>query len=280
MQMRTQVYIVIILLIITVNFHVSAENAIKGIITYVHKNWATINLGYHDGVKTGMFFVVKNEKRFINIVKVRETYPESSKVKSLVDFGNLLPGYKVFLIELKYSPFRSARYYYEKGEKLLKKDELNKAFLNFYKGILVEPKNPISYINIAYCFYRAKEYKKAIKILNKALKLKNENRTYIVLAYNTMGFCFYELKEFGKSRKYFELSLKRRPFLKNNLSNTFIGLGMIFYKLRNFYTAKLLILKGIEENPDWVSAITDFVSSTSEFFKDFTVAVKNLKIAI
>src|SRR5580704_12142304 len=50
-------------------------------------------------------------------------------------------------------------------------------------------------------------YKDAIKLLEKALKIKKDNAEY----YNKMAFCNMELKDFPSAQKNLELSLKFMP---------------------------------------------------------------------
>ena len=65
----------------------------------------------------------------------------------------------------------------------------------------LQPENPISIINIGYCFFHLKNYKKALKHLLKVYdKIEFKDKQLLEI----IGICHMESKEYQKALEYFK----------------------------------------------------------------------------
>lgn len=90
-------------------------------------------------------------------------------------------------------------------------------------------------------YYQNKKYKKAIEILEEALKFDPENIEVLIKLANS----YAQIKNFLRAKEYYEEVLKISPNNYHVLNN----LGVLYYKFQEYEKARICLEKSLQINP-------------------------------
>lgn len=125
----------------------------------------------------------------------------------------------------------------------LSNQQMNKKAQNiFEKLILLDPNNFVGFYNLANCCVELGEYKKALDLYTRSLKLDKQDNAQILCS---IGVCFERLNDFKNATIYFKKSLDIEP----NLILALINLAIIEQSQGNFSSSEQLLNKIISIDP-------------------------------
>ena len=134
--------------------------------------------------------------------------------------------------------------------------EFTKAQKYFNQGLLRDPSNTSLLYNLANCLFNSKDYKRAIGVCQKIIKLDAS----FYYAYNRWGLCCIQLELEGKAKECFEKSIKIKPDYAEGLTNY----GFILQKLRKYSLASLQFEKVLKIQPNSDEALVNLSKCYSD----------------
>lgn len=186
----------------------------------------------------------------------------------------------------------ASKFYNDLGELYLSLNKVIQAITAFQKSLDYDPENTDAQLNIAYCYYKCKNYHVAwdnyLEILKREtpeLNLK-QLRAFLSLAKKHKAidqFPYYLGQYYLQKRKYKKAILEYKRDINKNPDNpiSYIKLGEILIKKRAFLDAKKILYKALEIAPDlhWLKAKYAYVCARLKFKKEaicmFIEAMKN-----
>jgi len=99
----------------------------------------------------------------------------------------------------------------EKGVKILKRNQLDKARDHFERVINIDTSNPEAYYYLGVITFRKKQYKQSILFFKKALYFYKGNSPKKALSLYQIGIVYKTMKKGRKAQKYFKLSRDENP---------------------------------------------------------------------
>ena len=116
------------------------------------------------------------------------------------------------------NPEAKSKAYFWRGETFYYQKEYSRAITD-YKTYLntcvdkTEKTYPLAYYDIAYSYFKMKEYSQALNFFSSYTQLSSstKNTTALADAYNRLGDCLYHNREFNEAQTYYDLAVRTRP---------------------------------------------------------------------
>jgi tetratricopeptide (TPR) repeat protein len=152
-----------------------------------------------------------------------------------------------------------------------KSGQYKKAIELLQRAIKMNSNEAGFYSNLGNIYSRQKQYIKSIKEYQEALTIEPENHLFC----RNIGLSFFHLKEYQQAINYFELSLKANP----DDTSVMHDIGLSYYYLKSYKKSLFWFDKVVELSPNNFNALKDkgLVLSKMNMYTD---ALKFYKIAL
>ena len=117
----------------------------------------------------------------------------------------------------------------------------------FRKALIIEPENPLLWLNMGIAQQKTGEYLQAIESFKKSLAIDNS----LCEAWHSMGLIYYELNEFDLSEECYISALSEEdsdPKVWNNL-------GVVYFNQNDFESARNCFEKSLSLCPRFYDAL-------------------------
>ncbi|MCG8338047.1 MAG: tetratricopeptide repeat protein [Proteobacteria bacterium] len=181
------------------------------------------------------------------------------------------------LSKIASSKVKAPWHYYYLGIDSIRKNDYERARMAFEKGLEKSADNPWMIVKLSYVLQQLKEYKEAVNLLNRFLRLEKNGEFMWVqlrLALN------YDLaKKFSDSERVYKQILKKNPKDNVALNNlAWMYLNATEEKMQKLDDALKLALKAVEIRPS--SANLDTLAEAYFQKKDYNRALKAIERAL
>ena len=140
-----------------------------------------------------------------------------------------------------------AHVYVNRGQYFFYKKKLfDKAMIDFYQAILLDPNNTVAYIERGNVFNERKQYDRALTEYNQAIRLK----TRFEHAYNGRGKSYYFKGQYNKAIADFDKAIRINP----KYVNAYINRGHVFSNKKQYDRALINYNKAIRLDPKQANA--------------------------
>ena len=126
----------------------------------------------------------------------------------------------------------------------------------FREALILEPENPLLWLNLGIAQQKTGEYMEAIDSFKRSLVIDND----IYEAWNSMGLIYYELNDFVLAENCYKTALScndNDPKIWNNL-------GVLYFNINNFEEARNCFEKTISIFPQFNDALINLRDTCRE----------------
>lgn len=168
-----------------------------------------------------------------------------------------------------------AQQYFEEGNEFAKAEKYEKAIEFYNKSLKVVKKDKglktkIQY-NIGVSYYQLKQFKKAEKSFDKAIKI---NKDYVQAIYS-LGLTQIELKQLNSAKSSFTKVIG----LDEKHSEAWFDLGMVFLEQKKYLNAKIAFEKSIEYKTTRLAEAQNNLGVISALQGNIQAAVSQFRLA-
>jgi len=126
----------------------------------------------------------------------------------------------------------------------------------FREALVLEPKNPLLWLNLGIAQQKTGEYTEAVESFQRALIIDDS----LVEAWHSMGLIYYELNEFELARECYVSALSHNgndPKIWNNL-------GVVYFNQKIFEEARNCFEKSVSLCPQYCDALINLRDTCRE----------------
>jgi len=135
----------------------------------------------------------------------------------------------------------------------------------FREALILEPENPLLWLNLGIAQQKTGEYTEAIESFQRSLVIDDE----LTEAWHSMGLIYYELNEFELAQECYQSALDRNdkdPKIWNNL-------GVVYFNRDDFEKARNCFEKSVSLCPQYYDALFNLRDACREL-KDYRAAAE------
>jgi Flp pilus assembly protein TadD len=135
----------------------------------------------------------------------------------------------------------------------------------FRKALIMEPENPLLWLNLGIAQQRTGEYEEAIDSFQKAVHIDDDMSE----AWNSLGLIYYELENFDLSEECYQTALMRdenSPKIWNNL-------GVLYFVEGSFEEARQCFEEAVSLSPLFYDALFNLRDTCREL-EDYRAAAE------
>ena len=136
-----------------------------------------------------------------------------------------------------------ADFYFVESSIYLQREKLRKARKTLENGLIIEPKNTFALFQLGNIFIMEKNYKEALKIFERAVKIKSDFWQVI----NNIGLVYYEINE----KLFAEINFKKAISIERN-GETLLALAVTLQN-KDYKKSIFLAKEALKLNPSFVS---------------------------
>ncbi|MCL2180894.1 MAG: tetratricopeptide repeat protein [Treponema sp.] len=135
----------------------------------------------------------------------------------------------------------------------------------FREALILEPENPLLWLNLGIAQQKTGEYAEAIESFRHCLIINED----LCEAWQSLGLIHYELKEFDLAQEYYLSALDRN----DNDPKTWNNLGVLYFNTNNFTEARNCFEKSVSLFPQYYDALFNLRDACREL-GDFRAAAE------
>jgi len=126
----------------------------------------------------------------------------------------------------------------------------------FRKALIMEPKNPLLWLNLGIAQQKTGEYGEALESFRKAAYID----TYMADAWASMGLIYYELEVFDSSEECYHAALERDP----NSPKVWNNLGVLYFSEGSYEEARHCFEEALSLLPMYYDALFNLKDTCRE----------------
>jgi tetratricopeptide (TPR) repeat protein len=135
----------------------------------------------------------------------------------------------------------------------------------FRKALIMEPGNPLLWLNLGIAQQRTGDYEEALECYRQSVYIDDD----IAEAWGAMGLIFYELKQFNFSEDCYDKALERDP----NSPKIWNNLGVLYFAEESFEEARRCFEEALSLLPMYHDALYNLRDTCREL-KDYRAAAE------
>ena len=159
----------------------------------------------------------------------------------------------------------TASFLNDSGIALTEANRPNEAISLFRKALVMEPENPLLWLNLGIAQQRTGGYEEAIESFHRAITIADG----LAEAWLSMGLIYYEMEEFELAGEYYHAALARSeddPKIWNNL-------GVLYFSEGSFEEARHCFEEAVSLSPHYYDALFNLRDVCREL-KDYRAAAE------
>ena len=135
----------------------------------------------------------------------------------------------------------------------------------FQRALLIDPENPLLWLNIGIAYQKTGEYKEALACFNKAVSIDDE----LAEAWGAMGLIHFELNDFHAAEDAYCAALERDPQSPKLWNN----LGVLLFSKQNYKRARDCFEEALNIMPMYYDALYNLRDTCREL-QDYHAAAE------
>ena len=139
------------------------------------------------------------------------------------------------------------------------------AIKEFEKALVLDPANPLLWLNLGIAQQRIGEYQSALDSFQRSLNINSD----LADAWGAMGLIYYELEHYEKAEEHYQAALLR----DNSSSKVWNNLGVLYFNLGNYEDARCCFEEALCYYPHYYDALYN-IRDTCRELKDFKAAAE------
>ena len=136
----------------------------------------------------------------------------------------------------------SVQGYFELGKAYLYEKDYLRAINAFDYTLNYETDDPEIYNYLGICYYRRRNFNKALENFKKAVSLNNENLIYI----NNLALCYKSLGD----RENYEKTIGKIAAYIPKTQEDYVQITQILYDRKDYERARAILMQGMKKYPD------------------------------
>ena len=141
----------------------------------------------------------------------------------------------------------TAAYLNDSGIALTEANRPNEAISLFQKALVMEPANPLLWLNLGIAQQKTGEYEEALESFQKAAFIDDD----MADAWSSMGLIYYELEAFDSAEECYRTSLER----DSNSPKTWNNLGVLYFSEGSYEEARYCFEEALSLMPIYYDAL-------------------------
>jgi tetratricopeptide (TPR) repeat protein len=159
----------------------------------------------------------------------------------------------------------TAAYLNDSGIALTEANRPNDAIPLFQKALIMEPENPLLWLNLGIAQQRTGDYEEAINSFHRAVYIEDD----LAEAWVSMGLIYYELEQFELSEECYHSALVRDDISPKTWNN----LGVLYFTEGSFEEARHCFEEAISLSPLYYDAMYNLRDACREL-EDYRAAAE------
>ncbi|MCL2130705.1 MAG: tetratricopeptide repeat protein [Treponema sp.] len=135
----------------------------------------------------------------------------------------------------------------------------------FQRALIIEPENPLLWLNLGIAQQRTGEYSEALESFERAIFIDDE----MADAWGSMGLIYYEIKKFDTAENCYHSALERDP----NSPKIWNNLGVLYFTLSSYEEARHCFEEALSILPMYYDALFNLRDTCREL-SDFRAAAE------
>jgi tetratricopeptide (TPR) repeat protein len=141
----------------------------------------------------------------------------------------------------------TAAFLNDSGIALTEANRPNEAILLFRKALIMEPENPLLWLNLGIAQQRTGDYEEAVDSFRRAVAIEDS----LAEAWVSMGLIYYELDQFELAEECYSSALNR----DENDPKTWNNLGVLYFTEGSFEDARRCFEEAVSLSPLYYDAL-------------------------
>jgi tetratricopeptide (TPR) repeat protein len=176
----------------------------------------------------------------------------------------------VLILKIAYSDIRrgkmeTASFLNDSGIALTEANRPNEAIPLFRKALIMEPENPLLWLNLGIAQQRTGDYEEALVSFQRALCIDNN----LAEAWVSLGLIYYEREQFDSAEECYQAALLR----DDGVPKTWNNLGVLYFVEGSYEEARHCFEKAISLAPLYQEALYN-VRDTCRELQDYRAAAE------
>ncbi|MDR2631149.1 MAG: tetratricopeptide repeat protein [Spirochaetaceae bacterium] len=159
----------------------------------------------------------------------------------------------------------TASFLNDSGIALTEANRPNEAIFLFRKALIMEPENPLLWLNMGIAQQRTGDYEEALSSFQRALYIDDR----LAEAWVSMGLIHYELEQFDSAEECYQAALQR----DEQVPKTWNNLGVLYFVEGSYEEARHCFEKAISLAPLYQEALYNLRDTCREL-QDFRAAAE------
>ncbi|MDR0590178.1 MAG: tetratricopeptide repeat protein [Spirochaetaceae bacterium] len=159
----------------------------------------------------------------------------------------------------------TASFLNDSGIALTEANRPNEAISLFRKALIMEPENPLLWLNMGIAQQRTGDYEEALASFQRAICIDDN----LAEAWVSMGLIHYELEQFDSAEECYQAALRR----DDHVPKTWNNLGVLYFVEGSYEEARYCFEKAVSLAPLYQDALYNLRDSCREL-QDFRAAAE------
>jgi tetratricopeptide (TPR) repeat protein len=159
----------------------------------------------------------------------------------------------------------SAAFLNDSGIALTEANRPNEAIFLFRKALIIEPENPLLWLNLGIAEQRTGDYDEALNSFQRAVSIED----HLAEAWVSMGLIYYELEQFDLSEECYHAALER----EGDAPKTWNNLGVLYFTEGSYEEARHCFEEAVSLAPLYYEALYNLRDTCREL-EDYRAAAE------